>query len=110
MILQEAQPLQDSLREPQLNLEAAERQAPGQRTEAIEQLERELDDLIDRSGLMPPSNRIVTGLSIPGLSFRTEQGETVRYIVPGYKIELVLAPLGRRLSDIFQQDHRLSRS
>jgi len=99
-ILTRAMPYQQQLADAQKALEAAEAKSPGERTPEIEQLSQRLDDLIDESGVMPPSNRIILGLGIPGLSFRTEDGRTIRFAVPGHKVVLLLAPLGRQLSDM----------
>ena len=101
-ILKSAAPYQSRLTEVRRDLTAAYAKAGDTRTEQIEQLEEQLDQLRDESGIMSPSNRIILSLGLPALSVRTEQGETIRVIVPGHKIELLLAPLGRRLgtSDI----------
>ena len=69
-ILQTARPFQSRLREVERQLNAAEVAARGERTERIEQLEAELDDLLADSGVMPPGNRIILGLGLPLLSFR----------------------------------------
>jgi len=99
-VLNHARAYQRQLAEVQEALEAAEAKSPGRRTPQIEELSQRLDDLIDESGVMPPSNRIILGLGIPGLSFRTEEGQTIRFAVPGRKVSLLLAPLGRQLSDV----------
>jgi lipoprotein-releasing system permease protein len=46
----------------------------------------------------PPEQRIILGLGIPGLSFRTDQGETIRAVVPGYRVRLTMLPMGRKLT------------
>lgn len=56
-------------------------------TESIEKLEEYLP-------VEPASNRIILGLGIPALSFRTEEGETVRVFVPGSAITLYVMPMG----------------
>ncbi|KKL44990.1 hypothetical protein LCGC14_2360160, partial [marine sediment metagenome] len=40
-------------------------------------------------------NRVILGLGIAGLSFRTAEGETIRSIGPGQQIVLTLKPMGR---------------
>jgi len=45
-------------------------------------------------------NRIVLGLGIEGLSFRTDDGKVVRNWVPGHKVILYVFPLGRRSLNI----------
>jgi len=47
-----------------------------------------------------PENRIVLGLGIDALSFRTDVGEVVRLWVPGQKVILYVFPLGRRSLDV----------
>ncbi len=96
--LKRARPHQRDLSELQKQLDAAEAAAGGERTEQIEQLSEQLDELLDKVGIMSPVNRAILGLGIPGLSFRTEQGETVRYILPGHDVVLSMIPFGKRLS------------
>ena len=48
----------------------------------------------------PPENRLILGLGIPGFSFRTPEGETVRVITPGQRVSLSLVPLGRGMSGL----------
>ncbi|MDP6544350.1 MAG: FtsX-like permease family protein [Phycisphaerae bacterium] len=45
-------------------------------------------------------SRVVLGLGIEALSFRTDTGEVVRLWVPGQKVILYVFPLGRRSMDI----------
>ncbi|HUT57432.1 MAG TPA: FtsX-like permease family protein [Phycisphaerae bacterium] len=65
--------------------------------EVIARLQRQIEDVQSRT-YEPPENRVILGLGIPGLSIRTEAGETVRYIVPGSKVVLNVIPLGRGIS------------
>jgi ABC-type lipoprotein release transport system permease subunit len=51
-----------------------------------------------KKALHAPDYRAILGLGIPGLSFRTPRGETVRVIGPGQKVVLSLLPLGRKTS------------
>ncbi len=44
---------------------------------------------------LPAGQRVILGLGIQALSFRTPKGETVRSITPGTKVVLTLLPLGR---------------
>ncbi|MCK4601715.1 MAG: FtsX-like permease family protein [Phycisphaerae bacterium] len=46
----------------------------------------------------PPENRLILGLGISGLSFRTSEGQIVRNFVPGHKVVLYVFPLGRGAS------------
>ncbi|MCE5326703.1 MAG: FtsX-like permease family protein [Planctomycetaceae bacterium] len=41
------------------------------------------------------AHRVVLGLGIGGLSFRSPKGETIRHVVPGNKISLLMLPLGK---------------
>ncbi len=52
----------------------------------------------ERKTILPPQRRAILGLGIPGLTSRTERGETIRTIGPGQQVVLSLIPLGRRLS------------
>jgi ABC-type lipoprotein release transport system permease subunit len=48
--------------------------------------------------ILPPARRVILGLGIAGLSFRTPKGEIIRVIGPGQQIVLSMIPLGRQLS------------
>lgn len=61
-------------------------------------LQESIDSIVERTRMQPPGDRVILGLGIPGLSFRTDRGETVRYLVPGHEIVLYIAPLGKRFS------------
>jgi lipoprotein-releasing system permease protein len=50
-----------------------------------------------RQAIQGPEDRVILGLGIPGLSFRTPKGETVRILGPGHNIGLSLIPFGRDL-------------
>ncbi len=39
--------------------------------------------------------RMILGLGIPGLSFRTPKAESVRRVCPGWEVALVVAPIGQ---------------
>ena len=43
----------------------------------------------------PWPNHVILGLGMEGMSFRTDQGETVRVLGPGNKVTLYVFPLGR---------------
>jgi lipoprotein-releasing system permease protein len=64
----------------------------------LDELQQHIDDLIDQTRVELPAYRAILGLGIPGLSFRTSQGETIRYLVPGHRVILHIAPLGKRIS------------
>ncbi len=98
--LEHAKPYQDPLARTLEQLQAAETQAAGRRTEQIEQLELRLEELQEQSRFLPPSHRIILGLGIPGFSLRTDEGETVRFLVPGYRVVLWVVPMGQQMSDI----------
>jgi lipoprotein-releasing system permease protein len=60
----------------------------------IAELEADLTRL--RRGLYEsPDRRVILGLGIPGLVHRTDDGRTIRKILPGNKVMLSLVPLGR---------------
>ena len=44
-----------------------------------------------------PADRVILGLGIPGLSFRTPDGQTIRVIGPGQNVSLSIIPFGRAL-------------
>ena len=54
----------------------------------------------ERKAYEAPDSRIVLGLGIEALSFRTDIGEVVRLWVPGQKVILYVFPLGRRGLDV----------
>ncbi|MDY6914603.1 MAG: FtsX-like permease family protein [Planctomycetota bacterium] len=97
-ILRQAADYQDRMRRLQARLDAARLQAGGQDSKTVDELLIELEKLTEQAAIQPPEYRIILGLGISGLSFRTEAGQTVRYIVPGHKVVLSLVPLGQRLS------------
>ncbi len=55
-------------------------------------------DLLESFCVDPSERRIILGLGIPGFSFRTYKGETIRHVMPGNKVSLTLMPLGKRYS------------
>ena len=71
------------------------RQKVGDKPDAtLDALEDRLAELAKLTGYRSPRYRMILGLGIPALSFRTEQGETVRLIAPGHRVVLTLLPLG----------------
>ncbi len=71
------------------------RQKVGEKPDAtLDALEDRLGELVKLTGYRSPRHRMILGLGIPALSFRTEQGETVRLIAPGHRVVLTLLPLG----------------
>ena len=77
--------------------EADKAQAAGD-SETVRRLEDQIADLQSYLYEADPNTRAILGLGLPGLSIRTEQGETVRYMVPGSKVLLYIFPLGREIS------------
>ena len=53
---------------------------------------------VERGMILPPGRRVILGLGIAGLSFRTPKGEIIRVIGPGQQIVLSMIPLGRQFS------------
>jgi len=92
-----AQPYQQELAELQARLDVVLAESHGQYGQGADEISEQLYRLAQDANFQPPGHRIILGLGIPGLSFRTEEGETVRLIVPGNKVKLMLAPLGRRI-------------
>ena len=77
--------------------------------EKIERLEEKVEKLIELSGFQPPSNRVILGVGIRGLSSRTIKGETLRYLLPGHRVVLQVFPLGRtNLADISPNNRELT--
>jgi len=96
--LEAAEQHQARLAELQRKLAAAEATAKGRYSEQVEALSEQLDELVEQAKYQPPDRRVILGLGIPGLIIRTDQGETVRYIVPGHQVVLSILPLGRKIS------------
>ena len=53
---------------------------------------------VERAMILPPDRRVILGLGIAGLSFRTPKGEIIRVIGPGQQVVLSMIPLGRQFS------------
>ena len=99
-ILQYAGPYQQPLRQAQRQLDQARLRAGGLAgtSEEVDDLSGDLLDLEEKARYRSPRNRIILGLGLPQLSFRTEHGETVRVFGPGQRVALTLIPLGRAYS------------
>ena len=66
--------------------------------EGDKDLSKRLKDQIDHLQVRTPEaaeDHVILGLGIPGLSIRTDKGETVRILGPGSNIVLNVFPLGR---------------
>lgn len=70
----------------------------GRESDEVYRLDEQLDALTSRAGLTRPDRRMILGVSIPGLSERTEGGETLHKILPGHQAVLWIFPLGGRIS------------
>jgi lipoprotein-releasing system permease protein len=81
--------------EVQARLDALRDRLGAATNEELEELEARMGELIGASGFRSPEDRIILGLGIRGLSFRTEEGETVRVVGPGGKVALTMIPMGR---------------
>lgn len=98
--LERARPHQERLGRLQARLDAI-RAAGGDETEVDE----ELNQLEMQAVMLRPKNRVILGLGLQTLSFRTDLGETIRVVGPGERIVLSVVPLGRRMStDISPND------
>jgi lipoprotein-releasing system permease protein len=74
---------------------AAQAAARGRETPELEKAAAQRQELIEKTGLQPPSFRAMLGLGLPGLSFHASHGDTVRMMFPGSRIALSVVPLGR---------------
>lgn len=81
-----------------LHKQLKEAKQRGARPVELDALREAIERMEQRNGLEPPENRMILGLGISGLSFRTDQGETIRYLVPGHGVTLYVFPVGRRFS------------
>lgn len=70
--------------------------ARGRETPALEQARTRVEDLAEKANLQPPSKRVIVGLGLPGISFHTQRGDTVRRTLPGDRIVLSIVPIGKR--------------
>ena len=66
-------------------------------TADITWLEDAIEDL-ESETIEPWPHRVILGLGMDALSFRTRQGDTVRAVGPGSKITLYVFPVGRSFS------------
>ncbi|MCY2924147.1 MAG: FtsX-like permease family protein [Planctomycetota bacterium] len=70
--------------------------ARGRETPALEQARTRVEEPADKANLQPPSKRVIVGLGLPGISFHTQRGDTVRRTFPGDRIVLSIVPIGKR--------------
>ena len=96
-LLKRAKDHQAAIAEAHAQLQAAYGQSHGEPTERTEALEKRLEELTTSAGWLDPSRHIILGLGIRGLSFRTEEGKTIRFLCPGSKVSVSLIPLGSGL-------------
>ena len=61
---------------------------------AVKSLQKRLDDL-EIQRILPPEQRMILGVGIPGLSSRTADGKTLRYVAPGQRLVMTLLPMGK---------------
>jgi len=73
--------------------DARDRKQDAQADELEKQFRR-----LQRGAIRGPDDRVVLGLGLQSLSFRTPSGQTLRAVVPGDSITLTFVPLGKRLS------------
>ncbi|MFP4052238.1 MAG: FtsX-like permease family protein [Phycisphaerae bacterium] len=98
--LQQARPYQPAIRKMLDRLSAARETAGGgEMTDEMVELEDKLFELLQKAAVRPPGERAIVGARIPGFSFRTDFGRTVRFMVPGHDIVLVVFPIGRRITE-----------
>lgn len=94
--LEQARRREAELERLQTELQAARRRGASPAEQSA--LEDRIAEIREATRFNPPEKRVILGLGIPGLSFRTEKGETVRYLVPGHRVILHVVPLGRRFT------------
>ncbi len=94
-ILRTAGPHHEAVGRLQHQLDAAYAESHGEPTEQTDRLEQQLAELVAQAGFQPPPYHVVLGLGIPGLSFRTPEGKTIRLLMPGQQLAVSLIPLGR---------------
>ncbi len=70
--------------------------ARGTETPALEKARTRVEELTDKTRLQPPSKRVIVGLGLPGISFHTQRGDTVRRTLPGDRIVLSIVPIGKK--------------
>ncbi len=66
----------------------------------VGELQEQMDQLARETGLQPPRFRVILGLGIQGLSFRLEDGQTIRRARPGHNVMLTLLPLGQQSMNV----------
>ena len=59
----------------------------------LAKLHGQMDALVALSKVEAPADRLILGLGIPWMSFRTEEGRTVRRVLPGHRVVLSMIPL-----------------
>ncbi|MFW5839487.1 MAG: ABC transporter permease [Planctomycetota bacterium] len=84
---------QQKVRTLEEKLQAALAANDGQPSEASWAIADEILDLVDLTPLRPIQQRAILGGHLPGLSFRTEDGELVNLWIPGRKVLLYVLPL-----------------
>ncbi|MCJ7545151.1 MAG: FtsX-like permease family protein [Phycisphaerae bacterium] len=94
-ILRTAGGRQQDIRDLQARLDAAYAASHGEPTEQTDQLDRRLEELVEKANFQPPPYHVILGLGIGGLSFRTPEGQTIRLLMPGQRLAVSLIPLGR---------------
>jgi lipoprotein-releasing system permease protein len=50
---------------------------------------------LERERILPPPDRMMLGVGIPGLTVRSKEGATIRIMMPGDQMVLTLIPMGR---------------
>ena len=97
-ILTRAKEAQPAIAEAYARLQAAYAESHDEPTDKTEAMEKRLEELTAQAGWLDPSRHIILGLGIRGLSFRTDEGKTIRFICPGNRVSISLIPLGSGLA------------
>ncbi len=103
-ILSVAKEFQDQLSQLQSQIDQARESLYSSGGGTFDQKEQKLLELEDqltgptglekRAGFSGPADRIILGLGLRSLSYRTDEGQTLRYVLPGHQVVLTTVPLG----------------
>lgn len=84
-----------------IELQAEQAKPAGLRNdEKIRQLAEQIEQEADRldKDFRPPDKRLILGLGLDHMSFRTPDGSAIRMVTPGRQAVITLLPLGRGMS------------
>jgi ABC-type lipoprotein release transport system permease subunit len=96
--LRRAEPFADEIERLSEQLDRAYQATGGSETDETIALADRLDELQKQAGWMSGEFHIILGIGIRSMIARTDDGETIRMVVPGDQVTLLVAPLGRQVS------------